>query len=312
MLTHVQKTLIVVIRRYEYRYFGTVKLQNAVHVNEELSIRTASKHDIQYELKSAVCHNGNTARGGHYTSMVRKGNQYICCNDSLIEIRPSDDLLETAYILVYDKVNEEIPHFVAPFLSCFKATLGLQQVLEDKRSQNIPKRKFEMLSSLNSKGSIDNLEQKFSVICGSKFDNEQDKQKLVELFYELFIKHMFYVDGTGPTLSTEYYEVPSKHIFKCYNGMYDVHNQNQLIITIKSEIENQKAFSDTLKLPSGPRVLTQCKCGSSDQKGLFCSLPSTLIFHVENTQNLKASLVRSLGFQTSIDECYDLNSTRYG
>ena len=70
------------------------------------------------------CHNGNTARGGHYTSMVRKGNQYICCNDSLKEIRPSDDLLETAYRLVYAKVNEELPQFVAPFLSCFKANLG--------------------------------------------------------------------------------------------------------------------------------------------------------------------------------------------
>ena len=171
-----------------------------------------------------------------------------------------------------------------------------------------------MLSSLNSKDCIDNLEQKFSVICGSKYDNEQDKQKLVELFYELFIKHMLYVDGgTGPALSTEYFEVPSKHISKCYKCcMYVIHIQNQLIITVKSENENQKAFSDALKLPSGPRVLTQCKCGSSDQKVLFCSLPSTLIFHVENTQNMKASLVRSLDFQTSIDECYDLNSTRYG
>ena len=207
------------------------------------------------------------------------------------------------HILVYAKVNEELPQFVAPFLSCFKANLGLQQVLKDKRSQNIPKRKFEMLSSLNSKDSIDNLEQKFSVICGSKFDNEQDTQKLVELFYELFIKHMFYVDGgTGPALNTVHFEVPSKHISKCYKcGMYDIHNQNQLIITIKSEIESQKAFSDALKLPSGPRVLTQCKCGSSDQKVIFCSLPCTLIFHVENTQNLKASSVRSLDFQTGID-----------
>ena len=35
-------------------------------------------------------------------------------------------------------------------------------------------------------------------------------------------------------------------------------------------------------------------------------------FLLENTQNLITSLVRSLDFQTFIDECYDLNRTRYG
>ena len=58
-----------------------------------------------------------------------------------MEIRPSDNLLETAYTLVYDKVNEELPQFVGSFLSCFKAYFGLQQELRDKRSQNIPKKK---------------------------------------------------------------------------------------------------------------------------------------------------------------------------
>ena len=83
----------------------------------------------------------------------------ICCNDFLVEIRPSNDLLETAYILVYAKVNGELPQFVGLLLTCVKANPGFHQVLKDKKK--VPKRKFEILSSLN------NLKQKFSVICGS-------------------------------------------------------------------------------------------------------------------------------------------------
>ena len=55
----------------------------------------------------------------------KKGKYYKCCNDFLIEIRPSNDLLETAYILVYATVNRELPQFVGPLLSCFKANPGL-------------------------------------------------------------------------------------------------------------------------------------------------------------------------------------------
>ena len=38
------------------------------------------------------------------------------CNDSLAEFASSDQLLETAYVLVYDKVNEELSQLVGPFL----------------------------------------------------------------------------------------------------------------------------------------------------------------------------------------------------
>ena len=104
-------------------------------MNKNISLKTeSSKSDINYDFKSAVCHYGESVNNGHYVAMVKTGNQYICCNDSLVESASSDQLLDTAYVLVYDKVNEELPQFVGPFLSCFKANIGLQHVLKDHRS----------------------------------------------------------------------------------------------------------------------------------------------------------------------------------
>ena len=315
-ITSCPQTLVIVLGRYHNENSVTKKLHNVVYVNENLHVSLQSepsKSDIKYEFKSAVCHFGDSAMSGHYVAMVKTGSHYICCNDSIIETASSDALLETAYILVYVKVTQDLPQFVGPFLSCFRTNVGLQQVLKDHRTKVLPQRKLEILSLLNSKGFDKDLQHKLEVLFGSKFEQHSDNQITVELFYEMFIKYLFYVDaGTGPALSSEYFEVPSKHIFMCSKcGLTDIQSQNQLMMHINYKIENETAFSDALKCLSGARVLTKCKCDTKDKKVLFCSLPSTLIFHVENSADMSIDSISLLDFKSSIESCYDLNSTRY-
>lgn len=221
--------------------------------------------------------------------------------------------METAYVLVYEKENEDLPQFVGPFMSCFKANIGLAHVLKDKRSKNIPPRKLEILSSLNTSGFDEKLQHKFNVVFGSEFETEIENKSNVEFFYELLIKYLFYADrGVGPTLSAEFFEVPSKHLFMCSKcGLTDLHNQNQLITSIESKIESEANFSKSLQFLTGVRVLTHCKCGPKEKKVLFCSLPSTLIFRIDNTAELTTDKIETLDFKTSIEHCYDLNSTKF-
>ena len=62
------------------------------------------------------------------------------CNDSLVESASSDQLLETAYVLSYDKFHEELSQFVGPFLSGKRRSSA--SINKDHRSKPIPQRKL--------------------------------------------------------------------------------------------------------------------------------------------------------------------------
>ena len=91
--------------------------------------------------------------------------------------------METAYVLVYDKENEGLPRFVGPFMSSFKGNIDLSQVLKDKQSKNIPPRKQEILSSLNTSGFDEKLQHKFNVVFSSKFETEMEKENNSAVFF---------------------------------------------------------------------------------------------------------------------------------
>ena len=106
--------------------------------------------------------------------------------------------------------------------------------------------------------------------------------------------------------------MPSKHLFICNNcGLTDLHNQNQLITSIETKVESEADFSKALKFLSIVRVLIHCKCGPKEKRVLFCSLPSTLIFQIDNTTGSTVDKYETLDFNTSIARCYDLNSTKF-
>ena len=56
-----------------------------------------------YRLAAAVLHHGRSAAGGHYTALVREGEQWFKCDDAHIAAvgRQPPSELRTAYLLLY-------------------------------------------------------------------------------------------------------------------------------------------------------------------------------------------------------------------
>lgn len=62
-----------------------------------------------YRLRSVISHHGISPDSGHYTAYVRKGDSYVCANDSVISQIDRETMLKAAkegYILIYDKVTQ--------------------------------------------------------------------------------------------------------------------------------------------------------------------------------------------------------------
>ena len=62
-------------------------------------------------LKSVVCHHGISTNSGHYTAVICKENGFICCDDLQEHGVEKNYILDTAYILIYDKRESAIPVF---------------------------------------------------------------------------------------------------------------------------------------------------------------------------------------------------------
>lgn len=91
------KYLIIHFKRFNFSGFSR-KNNNEVEMNEKILL----KNDV-YRLRSIVFHMGNTG-GGHYVSIVSKGDKWLLCNDSSVsEISNVGDYLNKGYIYLYAK-----------------------------------------------------------------------------------------------------------------------------------------------------------------------------------------------------------------
>lgn len=62
---------------------------------------------LQYSATSFICHHGEFADGGHYTSYVKKEGQWFHCNDHLVEAVSTEEAMnemEQAYIMFFAKL----------------------------------------------------------------------------------------------------------------------------------------------------------------------------------------------------------------
>ena len=99
--------MVIILRKYSHHsQTGAIKLQNIISVNEELNFEQISSRNGKYAFKSAICHKGINARTGHYVTVVTSGNKYLYCDDEKIKYISPDMLLDTAYIILYSKINE--------------------------------------------------------------------------------------------------------------------------------------------------------------------------------------------------------------
>lgn len=99
-----------------------VRIGDAISQVEEILEMPGEKYfadgkSAKYRLRSIICHRGgSTANSGHYVAYVRKfdaqGNsQFYLADDGTITPQETKDVLkaaETAYQLIYDKINEPL------------------------------------------------------------------------------------------------------------------------------------------------------------------------------------------------------------
>ena len=173
-ISELPETIILVIGRYtiDVASRNVKKLRTSIYVDEEISFQTICKKDETYHLKSAVCHEGQSAICGHYVSVIHSGTQYIRCDDSRISFVNSDELLQTAYIVVYTKTSHGLPEQFYKMLNCFLHTGGLKKFIKDERFQFISHRKQEICKYLVNNGVTDAIMLVFENDLGSNINND--------------------------------------------------------------------------------------------------------------------------------------------
>ena len=112
-IRHAPDVLTVMIQR-----FGMDKWGNAARKNTKLTNIPSTLNlspwavdpatNMQYTLQSVVMHLGSSPSVGHYTAMIKRGNEWVCADDSSIStMRPRDvqgSRQMTPYLLTYVKV----------------------------------------------------------------------------------------------------------------------------------------------------------------------------------------------------------------
>ena len=188
------ETLIVVLGRYSAQKRNHIeKLQNSVYVNPFLSFPIHDK-DVIYNLKSAVCHFGQSPNAGHYSAVVKSSDQsYICCSDTSISQVNERILLNTAYIVIYDRAEYELPHYFPGLLNCYIHTDCLKYLMKLEKFTFMPTAKQSLIQELSS-GISEYVTQKVKFDLNSQlhkfFERHNKNIDLIE-FYKMFLNYLF-------------------------------------------------------------------------------------------------------------------------
>ena len=294
--THLPRTLFIILSRYESTDSGELqKVHNNIFVNDEITINYQNGI-ATYQLKSSVCHIGESVNSGHYTTVVKKGNDYICCDDLHITLTDSDYMLDTAYIVIYDRKENSIPEFVKPLLECFSKTTAMSNINKDSRLKHLTESKREIFHILNTAGYTklvaDSIQTHFVPFIETKWQLSLDDLS-AESFYELFLQFLLNDSSTGSLLLAEYFEICSKHVWKCQPcALLDVETGNKLVLSVK--VLNSEEIKESLKQIQGRRVLRQCKCTNTSRQTVLTSLPSTFVAVVKQCSSLSETLPEKL------------------
>ncbi len=83
---------------------GNIKNNNEIKINV-LTTFFEQQRKYNYELKSIICHVGNTINSGHYFNISNVNNAWYIFNDSIkIKVLNLNEYLKHAYILFYQKI----------------------------------------------------------------------------------------------------------------------------------------------------------------------------------------------------------------
>ena len=307
------RTLLVVLSRYATSGNCIKKLHNNIDVNEQLTIQT-ERGSVMYKLKSMVCHQGDSTHSGHYTAVVKTGTGFVCCDDLHLYNVGKDYTLNTAYVIVYDKEDGNIPAFVEPFIECFSNSTSLKKLLADRKMKHHNKSKTAFLTDLMKHGFSEDVKNDFLTYFLPFVETQLNmsiQDLTLELFFEAFIKHILYVGSpVGPLLSAEYLELCSKHIWKCCTcGLLDIENDNSLLLALDKF--NSCAIEKNIRQIKVNRVLKQCQCNKNTRKTIITSIPTSIVIHVKNCKDLTNASLDKLDLKHLLIPHIENDSTNF-
>ena len=98
-----QKYIILHLMRFKIKGTSYVKDNKIIDINETIKVK-----DVEYKVKSIVCHSGGL-NGGHYFNYSRREDKWYCFNDSSVSEQNNMDFLKSCsnglgYVLLYEKV----------------------------------------------------------------------------------------------------------------------------------------------------------------------------------------------------------------
>ena len=257
--THLPRTLFIILSRYQSTDNGELqKVHNDILVNDEININI-QQSSATYQLKSAVCHIGESINNGHYTTVVKQGKNYICCDDLEITLTDREYMLDTAYIVIYDRKESSTPDFMKPLLESFSKTTAMSNINKDSRLKCLTETKKTIFQTLNTAGYTksvaDDIMTHFVPFIETKWNLSLDDLSL-ESFYEFFLNFLLNDKSTGSMLLAEYFELCSKHVWNCQAcALLDVETGNKLVLSLK-EFDSEQ-IKHSLKQIQGKRVLRQ-------------------------------------------------------
>ena len=257
-------TIIVTIGRFSYETFS-MKNSDYVEVSHDLYLECENQI-IKYQLKSVVCHHGTSDQQGHYTAVIRHGDQFVSCSDMSLSFT-ADNLNRSCYIVIYDRVDKELPLYTRAVLNSLFATSGFKCMYNDFQHD---KHKLSGVKINQCLEYSKEIEGDITKYIWHKMDQYRRKYNVIDpcVFLDLYLQQLFDIKGNsvGCLSLAENFEtlrLEFKSCSECHEKA--VHCDNIFIIHIK-----QFSVHDICKQIMKPSDSNRfCKC-PEETSSVFC------------------------------------------
>ena len=280
----------IVLSRSSLKDGVSVKLNNDIYPSDTITLETVAGESFDYELKSILCHEGIGTSSGHYTTAIRSGNSFICCNDDKVCLADIKKISKTSYMLVYNRKIEPISDTCINLINSVISTEAFKNALNDPKFPDIrPYNKFLCLS-LKTKGVSESSAPFIELELNPYLKNSAflSWEKLFTLIID-----MLFPDSCSNSLllKKEYFEISYVHIICCPTCKWDKHIESGLKISSLSHFD-LNSFEESIKLQEH-RIVGKNRCSTCDtynfSSSLIYSMPSSLAFSVQQPNFLNFS-----------------------
>lgn len=313
------ETLAIVLGRYKVSKGHLKKIHTPVLLSDSINFSHFSEVDISYNLKSVVCHKGNSTQSGHYVTAVKSGDRFICCDDTSVNVIRKDNLLRIAYIAVYNRSAKPLPALFKGFLYSLKHADVFCRIIRDEQFKYIDPLKQEFIKGFSKSCLSTDLENLFENDLESGIEEFKGTVSLsyMQQIYKLVTENLF---GTGveasDALSKEFFRIcyiNFQNCTTCCKVIKNVYSSYAVPVccleTSSTEIYSKSIEEEFLKVKLRDNNSTLCSCDNSELFSMVLSLPQVLMFVMTGASNNE--IPHKLNFSTTLQYCYPVGSMDY-